>query len=133
MNTWYFSLQINDTAAASAELYEGLMEGVQAEPEVVVPDAPGAAAVAVDWIRDRLYWSSPENRTLWRTNLRGGERTLVIHDTGNITQQNNLVLDPREGYALSVTSQGFEYDPIKVSCYTQYDIRPEYFTLYLVR
>lgn len=78
------------------------------EPVVVVKDANGSAAVAVDWIRDRLYWSSPENRTLWRTNLEGGGRTLVIHDTGNITHQNNLVLDPREGYDIPITTrEGF--------------------------
>lgn len=74
----------------------------------MVKDARGAAAVAVDWIRDRLYWSCPENRTLWRTSLEGSDRTLIIHDTGNITHQNNLVLDPREGYDIPITTkEGF--------------------------
>lgn len=100
----HFSLQINNTAALLADQYKDLSEGEGAEPEVVVEDARDAATVAVDWIRDRLYWSSPENHTLWRTNLEGGGRTLVIHDTGNITHQNNLVLDPREGYDISITT-----------------------------
>uniref|UniRef100_A0A1B6M0S0 Bee-milk protein n=1 Tax=Graphocephala atropunctata TaxID=36148 RepID=A0A1B6M0S0_9HEMI len=67
--------------------------GCKDVPRLVV-EGGGVKSLAVDWVRDVVYWTLLDNRTVWRADLTGNNSTVVLSNTGNLARHDNLVLDP---------------------------------------
>lgn len=69
--------------------------GGDVQGEQIMDEFAWAATLAVDWEHDRVYWTCPATRSVWRSDLEGGQPwRKVIEDVGNLTKHNNVVVDP---------------------------------------
>ncbi|XP_062499695.1 low-density lipoprotein receptor-related protein 8-like [Corticium candelabrum] len=72
-----------------------------AEPKPILTTVDGTHSpdgLAVDYLNDWIYWSSPAYRTIFMAKLDGSYRRVVVNESMKLDEPRGLAVDPLRGY-----------------------------------
>jgi DNA-binding beta-propeller fold protein YncE len=71
------------------------------EPETILDQFKGVHdpyGLAVDWINDWIYWSSPHHRTISMAKLDGTYSRVIVNESLKLDEPRGVAVDPLRGY-----------------------------------
>lgn len=77
-------------------------------------DLGSPAGLAIDWVTLKLYWTDAGKKRIEVSDMDGGLRTILIWD--NLDKPRDIVLNPENGFVLSVVPKAKVYIVSEVHC-----------------